>query len=222
MKIKKLIQNEKGSGTIIIMVCMVLGAIFFSFLFFDFSNVFINKRVTQTGADAAAIAAAQEANQHMKEYLQEETQDKLDRLGDEWENAVDISIDEFIPMIENRLHKPMPSDIKAWLTNHSIDVKAETAMKFFFKDNEVRDLACERIDKEWPNIKDAAEDYAQKNQNDKVTDITFIEDDFRIYVKTERKGKYTTVPDGSIPAITSDSSARIGEPKGYEGDMYCS
>ena len=87
--------------------------------------------MTQTGADAAAIAAAQEANQHMKEYLQEETQDKLDRLGDEWENAVDISIDEFILMIENRLNKPMPSDIKAWLTNHSIDVKAETAMKFF-------------------------------------------------------------------------------------------
>ena len=128
--------------------------------------------MTQTGTDAAAIAAAQEANQHMKEYLQEETQDKLDRLGDEWENAVDISIDEFILMIENRLNKPMPSDIKAWLTNHSIDVKAETAMKFFFKDNEVRDLACERIDKKWPDIKDAAEDYAQKNQNDKVTDIT--------------------------------------------------
>lgn len=54
-----------------------------------------------------------------------------------------------------------------------------------------------------------------------MTDITFIEDDFRIYVETERKGKYTNVPDGSIPAITSDSSARIGEPKGYEGDMYC-
>ena len=131
MKIKQWIQNEKGSGTIIIMVCMVLGAIFFSFLFFDFSNVFINKCVTQTGADAAAIAAAQEANKHMKEYLQEETQDKLDSLGDEWENAVDISFDEFIQMVEYRLNKPMPNDIKAWLTNYSIDVKAETAMKFF-------------------------------------------------------------------------------------------
>ena len=44
--------------------------------------MFINKCVTQTGADAVAIAAAQEANKHMKEYLQEETQDKLDGLGD--------------------------------------------------------------------------------------------------------------------------------------------
>ena len=57
----------------------------------------------------------------------------------------------------------------------------------FFKDSEVRDLACERIDEKWGNIEGAAEDYAQKNQNDKVTDITFIEDIFVFMWKQSEK-----------------------------------
>ena len=74
--------------------------------------MFINKCVTQTGADAVAIAAAQEANQHMKEYVQ-----KKRRINGSlqvihcWENAQDGSIDEFILMIENQqISKTEPGD----------------------------------------------------------------------------------------------------------------
>lgn len=233
MKIRKLVKNEKGSGTVIIMVCLVLGAIFFGLLFFDFSNVFINKRVTQTGADAAGIAAAQTANEHMRIELQRETQDALDDLGKRWEDFLEAAtavppvppIEElfqnFVTMIEVEKRKTMPNDVKSWIRDRSVSVEAETAMKFFFKDEEVSEMSCEAVLDHWDEVEDAAEEYAEKNQNDQLSDITFIGEDFRIYVETERKGKYTTVSDDQVPPIKSDSSVLIGEPKGYEGKISC-
>lgn len=244
-KLKSYIKNERGSGTLIIMVGMVLAALFFGFLFFDFSNVFINKRVTQTGADAAAIAAAQTSNKYMKEHLQEETQKELEKLGAEWERfladvlasyaddgdpetpapsppSTEEILDMFVKMKERALGKNMPGDVRAWLLNHSVKVVAETAMKFFFKDKEVSDMSCKVVRGHLKDAKKEAEDYAKKNQNDKLKDIKFIPEDFRIFVETERKGKYTTVPDKEVPAITSESSAKIGEPEGYRGKITCS
>lgn len=258
MKTRKLagyLHNERGSGTLIIMVGMVIAAIFFGFLFFDFSNVFINKRVTQTGADAAAIAAAQTSNDYMKGYLREKTQEELDHLGEEWEKflaetlaayaddgdpetpapeppPIEVILGWFVNMKEAALGKSMPGDVRAWLLNRSITVKAATAMKFFFEDDDVSKMSCKAVNDNWTTVKYAAygnksvvksaEEYAKKNQNDKLTDIKLIGDGFRIYVETERKGKYTTVPNSEVPAITSESSAKIGEPDGYRGKISCS
>lgn len=234
-RLQNYVRNERGSGTLIIMVGMVLAAIFFGLLFFDFSNVFINKRVTQTGADAAAIAAAQTSNTHMKEYLREKTQEELEDLGDEWEKFLEETLAAvaegetppstteilamFVAMKETSLGKSMPGDIRAWLLNHSVTVKAKTAMRFFFDDEEVNEMSCKVVRDKLAEAKKKAEDFAKKNQNDKLTDIQFIPKDFRIYVETERKGKYTTVPDSEVPAITSESSAKIGDPEGY--DISC-
>ncbi|WP_158318868.1 pilus assembly protein TadG-related protein [Robertmurraya kyonggiensis] len=245
-KLKSYLKNERGSGTLLIMVGMVLAAIFFGLLFFDFSNVFINKRVTQTGADAAAIAAAKTANDYMKDELQTKTQEELDNLGEEWEKFLEEALgdleeeeegeedgdegeetpppdppsteellDLFVDMKETVMGKSMPGDVRAWLLNHSVSVKALTAMKFFFDDEEVNEMSCKVVREHLGDAREEAEEYAEKNQNDHVTEFTFIPEDFRIYVETDRSGKYTTVPDKEVPAVTSESSAKIGDPEGY-------
>lgn len=241
--LKSYLKNEQGSGTLLIMVGMVLAAIFFGLLFFDFSNVFINKRVTQTGADAAAIAAAKTANDYMKDELKTKTQEELDKLGKEWEKFLEEALEDleeeegeedgdeetpppdppstqellemFVDMKEAMMGKSMPGDVRVWLLNHSVRVKALTAMKFFFDDEEVNDMSCKVVRDHLGDAREEAEEYAEKNQNDHVTEFTFIPEDFRIYVETDRKGKYTTVPDEEVPAVTSESSAKIGDPEGY-------
>ncbi|WP_102349126.1 pilus assembly protein TadG-related protein [Bacillus sp. Marseille-P3661] len=240
MELHNLVNNERGSGTVIIMVCMVLAAIFLGLLFFDFSNVFINKRVTQTGADAAAMAAAKTANSYMRIDLQDKTQEALDDLGDRWDDffqdaldafnagtgpdpyPIEDLLDDFVTIVENELGKSMPGDVKAWILNHAESVTAETAMKFFFNDDEVNEMACNAVKLHLDEAEQEAEKYALKNQNDKLIEMTFIPEDFRIYVQTERKGKYTTVSDNMVPAVTSESSAKIGDPKGYKGKISCS
>ncbi len=171
----------------------------------------------------------------MRIELQGETQDALEDLGKRWEAFLEAAtaaphvppIEElfqtFIAMIEAEKRKTMPNDVKSWIRgDQSVSVKAETAMKFFFEDEEVSDMSCEAVILHWNEVEDAAEEYAEKNQNDKLSDINFIGEDFRIYVETERKGKYTTVSDDRVPAIKSNSSVLIGEPKGYEGKISCS
>ncbi|MCM3576029.1 pilus assembly protein TadG-related protein [Mesobacillus subterraneus] len=239
--LKNYINNERGSGMLIIMVGMLIAAIFIALMFFDFSNVFINKRVTQTGADSAALAAAKSSKDTMKETLQDKTQEELDALGEAWEQFLEDSADseppaegedpppppsesellaEFVEMMEDSYDgRNMPGDMVSWLLDHSVEVKARTAMKFFFDDDGVRDIACKAVRDNLTDARKEAEKFAKENQNDKIKQMTFIPEDFRIYVVTERKGQYTTVPDEGVPAITAESSARIGEPEGY--DIFC-
>lgn len=243
--LKNYINNEKGSGMLIIMVGMLIAAIFIAMMFFDFSNVFINKRVTQTGADSAALAAAKSSKDTMKETLQEKTQEELDALGEAWEQFLEDAagegeseppgegeappppppseselLAEFVEMMEDQYDgRNMPGDMVSWILDHAVEVKAKTAMKFFFDDDGVKDIACKAVRDNLTDAREEAEKFAKENQNDKIKKMTFIPDDFRIYVVTERKGQYTTVPDEGVPAITAESSARIGEPEGF--DISC-
>src|SRR5699024_6624107 len=52
--------------------------IFLSFMFFDFSTVFMNKRISQTGADAAAMAATEQLKNSYEEDLKDEMEDRLE------------------------------------------------------------------------------------------------------------------------------------------------
>lgn len=227
-----IIKNESGSGMLIVMVGMLIAAIFIALMFFDFSNVFINKRVTQTGADAAALAAAKSSKEYMEDRLQEETQSELEALGDRWESYLKSVLDavkegeeppseeeilaDFISM-EEASHggRSMPGDVVSWLRNHSVEVEANPAMMFFFGEDGVNTLACEAVRDNFENATKEAKQFAKENQNDDVKIINFIGKDFRIYVVTERKGKYTTVSDESVPAVTSEASVKIGEPTGF-------
>ncbi|MBT2663080.1 pilus assembly protein TadG-related protein [Bacillus sp. ISL-45] len=210
--LKNYLNNERGSGMLIIMVGMLIAAIFIALMFFDFSNVFINKRVTQTGADSAALAAAKSSKDTMKETLQEKTQEELDALGEAWEQFLEDSADseppaegeepppppsesellaEFVEMMEDNYDgRNMPGDMLSWILDHSVEVKAKTAMKFFFDDDGVRDIACKAVRDNLTDARKEAEKFAKENQNDKIKQMTFIPEDFRIYVVTERKGQY--------------------------------
>lgn len=55
---KKYLRNENGSTYLVIFGIMMVGIIL-SLVLFDFSSVFMTKRVSQTSADAASLAAAQ-------------------------------------------------------------------------------------------------------------------------------------------------------------------
>ncbi|MGD6845168.1 pilus assembly protein TadG-related protein [Bacillus infantis] len=237
-KIWNFINNEKGSGMLILIVGMLMAAIFFSLVFFDFSSVFINKRVTQTGADSAALAAAKSSTIFMKKTLQEETQEELDALGDAWEAFKEAAagdaegddesgeksepkseaelLSEFVEAMEaNYEGRSMPGDIISWLLDHSVEVEARTAMEFFFAEKGVRKIACKAVRDNEADAKAEADKFAEENQNDKVSTLNFIPAEFRYYAVTERKGEYTTVPDEGVPAISAESSARIGEPDGF-------
>ncbi|MEH7124841.1 pilus assembly protein TadG-related protein [Bacillus sp. JJ1773] len=231
-RVKNLINNERGSGMLLVMVGMLMAAIFIALLFFDFSNVFIHKRVTQTGADAAALAAAKSSREYMEDELQKETQKELEALGARWEAFLAAALaavkeDEEPPSEEDILAdfirkeeashggRSMPGDVVSWLRSPSVEVEANPAMRFFFGDDGVSDLACEAVRDNFDNARKEAEKFAKENQNDKVKTLNFIGEDFRVYVVTERKAKFTTVSDESISAITSEASVKIGEPKTF-------
>jgi Putative Flp pilus-assembly TadE/G-like len=234
-KCKEYITNERGSGMLVLIIGMLIAAIFIAFIFFDFSNVFINKRVTQTGADAAALAAVKESGKTLKEDLRDETQDKLDDLKEAFEDFLeqaedegsedeeepkdlpspDELLDDFISQVEAELGRQMPNDIKEWLKDSSVEVDANSALKFFFEEDEVSEIACKSVRDNISGAREAAERYAKENQNDRLVDIRFIPEDFRIYVETDRKGQYVTVSDDMLSPVKSESSARIGSPKGF-------
>lgn len=244
------VRNERGSGMTILVIGLLMATIFLTFIFFDFSNVFINKRVTQTGADAAALAAAKSSRISMKEELKKETEKELDELGKRWEAFLSSSEekekdkekekekekekgkpkdekDEPAPTTDELLEKfveseesshggrTIPGDMKSWLLDHSTEVEANSAMKFFFDDEGVSKIACKAVRDNFDSAKKEADKFAEENNNDRVKTLTFIADEFRVFASTERKGDYTTVSSDAVPAISSESSARIGEPKGF-------
>jgi hypothetical protein len=236
-KLRNYINNERGSGMLVLMVGMLIAAIFIAFIFFDFSSVFINKRVTQTGADAAALAAVKESGKSLGEDLRDETQEKLDELREDFEDFLEAEaesnegsddegesedlptpeelLENFIDQVEVDLGRRMPSDIKEWLRDSSVEVDANSALKFFFEEDEVSEIACTSVRDNLSGAREAAERYAKENQNDRLVDIRFIPEDFRIYVETDRKGQYVTVSDKLLSPIKSEASARIGSPKGF-------
>ncbi|MFC5588825.1 pilus assembly protein TadG-related protein [Sporosarcina soli] len=220
---RKIIQNERGDGLMLVMVGILLTSVFICFVFFDFSNVFINKRVTQTGADAAALAGAKSSSEYMSEILQEKVEEELEDVTRSWEAYLAAALDEeksiaelfdeFIESVENSRGKSMPGDIRNYIWSGSGQVEGNPALRFFFKDNEISVMACKAVRDNLPSSYREATAFAEENQNDRLVDYQFLEDEFKIYAKTERNGQYITVPDSSVKAISAQASIQIGSPK---------
>lgn len=220
---RKIIQNERGDGLMLVMVGILLTSVFICFVFFDFSNVFINKRVTQTGADAAALAGAKSSSEYMSEVLQEKVEEELEDVTRSWEAYLAAALDEeksiaelfdeFIESVESSRGKSMPGDVRNYIWSGSGQVEGNPALRFFFKDEQISTMACKAVRDNLPTSYMEATAFAEANQNDQLVDYQFLADEFKIYAKTERKGQYITVPDSSVKAISAQASIQIGSPK---------
>ncbi|MCM3113224.1 pilus assembly protein TadG-related protein [Lederbergia lenta] len=73
------LNNEKGN-TLLVILGLLVGAIFISFVFFDFFTTYASKRISQTSADAAVLAAANEIQKVYDEELKSEIGSRMDRL----------------------------------------------------------------------------------------------------------------------------------------------
>ncbi|MFS0690194.1 pilus assembly protein TadG-related protein [Sporosarcina sp. 179-K 8C2 HS] len=230
---KRYLNNERGDGLMLVIIGMLFVSIFICFLFFDFSNVFISKRVSQTGADAAALAGARSSSDHMSEVLKEKVEDELDSLAAAWEaikeafehasgddegetRSIGEIFDDFISAIESSKGKSMPGDIRSYIWNGSGEVEGTPALLFLFKDPQISEMACKAVRDHLHTSRQEAVSFAEKNQNDRLVDYQFLEDEFKIYAKTERDGKYITVPDSSLSGISASAAVQIGSPKGVK------
>lgn len=233
-EMKRYLKNERGDGLMLVIIGMLFVSIFICYLFFDFSNVFISKRVSQTGADAAALAGARSSSDYMSEVLKEKVEDELESLADAWEaireafeaargddeegetRTIEEVFDEFISSIESSKGKSMPGDIRSFIWNGSGEVEGTPALLFLFKDPQISDMACKAVRDHLFTSRQEAVSFTEKNQNDRLVDYQFLEDEFKIYAKTERDGKYITIPNSSVSGISASAAVQIGSPKGVK------
>ncbi|MFG6497540.1 pilus assembly protein TadG-related protein [Fictibacillus sp. UD] len=226
MKIKH-VDNEKGS-TLLVVMGLLIASIFISFIFFDFFTTFATKRVSQTSADAAALAASNEAKKVYDEELSKELKDRMEKLKKDADKEKDkegkeegeeppVEDDGLLGGIFDGVGKEMPPDLEEWLEDPSVDVDLNDALKYLFEEDEVNDIACGAINENRNRIEEAARYYATKNKSDDVEVEFFYNNAFQIYVEVKKGAEFVTVDEealGDNNQVKANASAVIQAPKG--------
>lgn len=204
--IKDILRNENGSS-MLLMMGLLLGIILMGFVFFDMTSVFMERRMSQTGSDAAAIAAAQEAEKSYQEVLEEETEveliDLYERTEDhkeDWEedqededeesddndensndddgDSWEDAFDEWINDLEEEFDdRSMPASIVNYLKGSNSEVDIDDAIKFLWDTDTVSDLVCEAVSDHTDDMRDAAQPYADVNGIENDISIVFPVED---------------------------------------------
>ncbi len=238
---KKYLINERGNGMLLVIVGILIGSIFISFMFFDFFNVFISKRISQTSADAAVLAASKEARliyeERYNSAIESELEDLRELFDDEKEKAEteeeegeegeeepppdeDTLLDRIIKEMEKKYRKvTMPPSLREWLEDPDAEIDPVEALKYFYKEDERNEMACTAIAGDMERIRNAADEYARKNGADRNVQVEFDQRKFSIFVESEKDGRYVTADDSLFDGIDADASATIKRPKGL--DMAC-
>ncbi|RPF50078.1 pilus assembly protein TadG-related protein [Aquisalibacillus elongatus] len=226
----KWVNNERGSATFI-MFSLLAGMIIMGFIFFDMTSVFMERRISQTGSDAAAIAAAQKAEEVYEDRIEEKIKDSIDHLEtrtkdqiEQWEEEFEemqedsepgpspISWDEFfdekfeewIEQIEEEHdHRSMPSGIVSYLRyNIPLDIDIENAMKFFWNEEQLSNLICEAVlDHKDDEIRDAAQHYADLNGIENDISVVFPVEEDEFKVGIRTK---STINDSFVDSVNTD------------------
>ncbi|WP_408009133.1 hypothetical protein ACJROX_02095 [Pseudalkalibacillus sp. A8] len=235
---KKYIKNERGNGMLLVIVGMLIASIFISFMFFDFFNVFISKRISQTSADAAVLAAAKEARLIYEERytaaIESELEDLRELFDDEKEKAEteeeegdeeeeepppdeESLLDSIIKEIEIKYREvTMPPSLRDWLEDPDAEVDPVEALKYFYEEDELNEMACTAISSDLERIRKAADEYARKNGADRNVQVEFDQSKFSVFVESEKDGSYVTADDSLFDGIDADASATIKRPKGLD------
>ncbi|UOE92258.1 MULTISPECIES: pilus assembly protein TadG-related protein [Bacillaceae] len=216
---KKIVTNERGNTTLVIMG-LLFATIVVTFIFFDFFSAFAAKRGSQTGADAAALAAANEAHQIYDARLRTEVQQKMDDLRalvnllvanriaeheaeqeeldeeDREEPDVEAIFNSVISTLLSGFNGPMPNDLRQWIRGHDVEVNANRALRFFFTDTEVNWMVCNEITDNLDRVQEAARYYAETNGAEEELRIAFpYNEQFHVYVEVEKKPHLVFFPD---------------------------
>ncbi|HLU21210.1 MAG TPA: pilus assembly protein TadG-related protein [Bacillaceae bacterium] len=156
--IGRYLKNEKGN-TLLVILGVLVGAIFISFIFFDFFTTFANKRVSQTGADAAALAAANEIKEvydeklrseieirmgHLRETANEFVDEILEEISEDYEDSLedldeddpipdppDIDMDAIWNQVLNRMD--IPHELRDAVRYEWVEIDAMAALEYFFE-----------------------------------------------------------------------------------------
>ncbi len=224
MKIKY-VDNEKGS-TLLVVMGLLIASIFISFIFFDFFTTFATKRVSQTSADAAALAASNEAKKVYDKELTKELKDRMNKLKKDADKEKDkegegeeppAEDDGLLGGIFDGVEKEIPADLEAWLEDPTVDVDLNDALHYLFEEDEVNQIACGAINQNRNRIEEAARHYATKNKSDDVEVEFFYNNAFQIYVEVKKGAEFVTVDEGALGdnnQVKANASAVIQAPKG--------
>ncbi len=216
------LRNERGNSILMIMVGLLIMSIFLSFAFFDFFNVFISKRVSQTSADSAVLAAAKEAKKSYDDELKDELEDRLQELEQTF-STEELEDDDIRDWLDDEIDgedDAYRSKVEKWLEdNDTVELDANKLLLYLFKKDEISEMACEAVKGNMSAIKQAADDYARRNGADRNVNVEFDEEKFSIFVESERNGTYVTVEDSQFEGIKADASAQIRKPAGI--DISC-
>ncbi|MDQ0337873.1 hypothetical protein J2S00_000656 [Caldalkalibacillus uzonensis] len=229
--IHHLLKSQHG-GVYIIVICLVVGAIFISFIFVDMFTTYISKNISQKSADAAALAASHEMKNIYEEALrqelrhqlhllhndiEQEIRKRLEEQQDEEEDAETPDEDEIREEIFEK--KGIPQAVREKLSNPNYQLDAIEGLTYFYKDDEILKMMCDSIRAEWSQVRDAAQYYVRENQADELVDLVFpYNGDFEVYVRVKRKISFLTVPDQAFAAgqneMYAEGAAQVLLPKG--------
>ncbi|TMN23282.1 pilus assembly protein TadG-related protein [Lentibacillus cibarius] len=216
---KNELRNEKGSTTLM-MMGLLLGIILMGFVFFDMSSVLMERRISQTGSDAAAIAAAQEAEKSYQEVLEEETRVELTDLHErtedykeDWEESVGDdessvswgdAFDEWINNLEEEFDdRSMPASIVNYLKGANSGVDIDEAIKFLWDTDSLSNLVCDAVSSHTEEIREAAQHYADLNGIENDISIVFPvengDEGFKVGVRTK-----STINDSFLNSVNTE------------------
>ncbi|WP_026691109.1 pilus assembly FimT family protein [Alteribacter aurantiacus] len=237
----KIMKEERGS-TLIIVVAILIAAIFMSFVFFDIFTTFANKRVSQTSADAGALAAAKEIreayegelraevlnelrdlDERIGEELDELLEELLDERDEEDEDEEEIDEDELLDDIYEEWE--IPESILDRLEDPTAEIDIVDAIEFFFDGDhgDVTAIMCRGVQKQWEQVEGAATYYAEKNGavNEGPDDVTVrfpYDGEFKVQVYAKRNPSYVTVSsdDLSNNDLFAQAAADVESIPGFE------